>query len=128
MVFIGRDLDEKLLTKTFNACLATRENLERKASTLRFQIGDAVLCATGVAGECVGGTVVGHLMYDARMPQGMFAPYQVRLEDGRTVVVPKDCATMIRSANGDDESGETDMDESGDSEWSEDMATEEPVT
>ena len=46
MVFIGRDLDEKLLTKTFNACLATPENMAAKAARYRFAIGDRVQCRT----------------------------------------------------------------------------------
>ena len=68
MVFIGKGLDEQFLASsvpacgslvvatliaschdqasTFNNCLATPENLTRKASTLRFKPGDAVECRT----------------------------------------------------------------------------------
>ena len=78
MVFIGRNLDPKALADRFNACLVTKESLEAKAARLRFALGDRVECN---AGEWVTGTVVAHFYRDENMPQGMVAPYQIRLDD-----------------------------------------------
>ena len=122
MVFIGKNLDEQFLTKTFNACLATPENLQRKASTLRCALGNAVFCATH-AGVWTPGTVIGLLIPDERMPQGMTSPYQVRLEDGSIINVPTDCESVIRRVHNNAE-GETDMEDSGDSEMEEDSLDE----
>ena len=94
MVFIGRNLDPKALADRFNACLVTKESLEAKAARLRFALGDRVECN---AGEWVTGTVVAHFYRDENMPQGMVAPYQIRLDDDDGLIwAPKDHDCVIR--------------------------------
>ncbi|EOD05550.1 hypothetical protein EMIHUDRAFT_461078 [Emiliania huxleyi CCMP1516] len=133
MVFIGKGLDEQflassvpacgsLVASTFNNCLATPENLTRKASTLRFKPGDAVECrTTGFDAEegerWAAGTVVEaprraesappvlHRADD--MAPGEVAPYRVRLEDGSELTVLTDEGSEIVGANSHgDEDGE----------------------
>ena len=99
MVFIGRNLDAKALASRFDACLATPENLAAQAAKLRFAVGDRVECRTGAA-EWSRGTVVALQYRDARMPAGMVAPYQVRLDGKapRLIWVPKDDDAVVRRA------------------------------
>jgi len=113
MVFIGKGLDEQFLASTFNNCLATPENLTRKASTLRFKPGDAVECrTTGFDAEegerWAAGTVVEVLHRADDMAPGEVAPYRVRLEDGSELTVLTDEGSEIVGANshGDEEDGE----------------------
>ena len=68
MVFIGQNLDGEFLAGMFNKCLATPENLRRKASALRFALGATVACRT-VGGAWAAGTVKGQLVRDAETPQ-----------------------------------------------------------
>ena len=58
MVFIGRNLDPQALAARFNACLATPENLKRKADALRFRVGQRVECNFGAT--WAPGTVVAY--------------------------------------------------------------------
>jgi hypothetical protein len=90
-----QDLDKAFLTQTFNKCLATPENLARKASALRFKIGDAVECHTA-GGVWSAGTVVAVLVRAERLPEGTVAPYQVQLEGGGGVLVPSDDSSVVR--------------------------------
>mmetsp|Transcript_2352 Transcript_2352/g.8168 ORF Transcript_2352/g.8168 Transcript_2352/m.8168 type:complete len:481 (-) Transcript_2352:368-1810(-) len=112
MVFIGKGLDEQFLASTFNNCLATPENLTRKASTLRFKPGDAVECrTTGFDAEegerWAAGTVVEVLHRADDMAPGEVAPYRVRLEDGSELTVLTDEGSEIVGANSHgDEDGE----------------------
>ena len=70
MVFIGKNLDAQALAQSFNRCLATPENLQRKLNALRFAVGDEVECKTGCH-EWSAGKVVGLMYRDEQMPQGM---------------------------------------------------------
>lgn len=83
LVFIGKNLDAKALAARFDACLATPENLKKKADALRFAVGDRVECKTG-SDSWSPGSVVALLYRDhspnARMPPGMLAPYQISLD------------------------------------------------
>ena len=100
MVFIGKGLDETFLASTFNKCLATPENLQRKASTFRFQVGDEVECHVG-NGVWAAGSVVALLIREDYMPDGYSAPYQVRIADvpsDRLILVRSDDEEHIRSA------------------------------
>ena len=98
MVFIGRNLDAKLLAARFNACLATPENMAAKAAGLRFEVGDRVECRMGRgAAAWTSGTVHALNYRDANMPPGMVAPYQILLDDdGGLIWSPKDCDSVIR--------------------------------
>ena len=101
MVFIGKNLDANALAASFNACLATAENLTKKADALRFGVGDLVECQTGAA-QWGQGTVVALMYRDETMPPGVVAPYQVKLADetGRLIWAPDDDLTTIRAAVG----------------------------
>ena len=99
----------------FNKCLATPENLRRKASALRFALGAAVECRHGRP-AWLSGTVVGQLVRDDDTPQGLVAPYQVQLDDDRVIVVRKDCSSVIRSAHDAEEDGTVDESEGEDGE------------
>jgi G3E family GTPase len=101
MVFIGKGLDAKALAARFNACLATPENLKKKADDLRFGVGDAVECCVG-RGLWVRGKIIGQLYRNERMQQGFVAPYQVLLDeermpgDDRLIFAPMDDDRVIR--------------------------------
>lgn len=110
MVFIGKGLDEKFLVSTFNKCLATPENLQRKASTLRYTLGDEVECRRG-DGVWYAGVVVGLLIRNAAMADGVVAPYQVKLDNGSVILMSKDCDSVIRGAVHYDESVSEEDDE-----------------
>ena len=61
---------------------------------LRFNIGDAVECRiTGWAS----GKIVAFWYRNARMPAGVYAPYQVELEDGELISAPRDSNSCIRA-------------------------------
>ena len=105
LVFIGKDLDASALATAFNACLATPENLKRKSDALRFAVGDEVQCAMGPS-EWADGTVVAMLYRSHKMPPGVVAPYQVKLEpDGDLIYAPSDTAAVIRRRGGTSEHG-----------------------
>lgn len=78
LVFIGRELNAQELAARFNACLATPENLAKKAEALRFSLGDRVECKLGA---WTPGTVVALLWRGENMEPGEVAPYQVQLDE-----------------------------------------------
>ena len=98
MVFIGKNLDAKALAARFNACLATPENMQKKADALRFCVGDEVECNLG-SGRWAPGRVHALLYRDEKMPAGLVAPYRVRLEgeEGRLIFVPSDQESLVRA-------------------------------
>ena len=112
LVFIGRNLDAKALAARFNACLATKENLEKKSAALRFKVGDRVECDAGRGGWSPG-KVVALLYRDDYMPPGLVAPYQIKLDskndDNDYIWAPRDCNSVIRAEGDCDE--EMDEDE-----------------
>ena len=77
LVFIGRNLNAEELAARFNACLATPENLAKKAESLRFKVGDRVQC---MLDQWTTGTVVALWWRGESMDQGEVAPYQIRLD------------------------------------------------
>ena len=98
LVFIGKNLDHDGLKKGFKACLATPELLEKQKQSLRFSIGDEVECKTGARWSK--GQVVAIMYRDDSMPQGMVAPYQVKLDGGGLIYAPADRKAVIRSPGG----------------------------
>ena len=110
MVFIGRNLDAKALAARFNACIANEENMAAKAKSYRFAIGDRVECRTGRT-EWTPGTVVALNYRDDQMPQGLVAPYQIDLDNGRLIWAPKDDDCVIRIVCTDEEMGSSDDDD-----------------
>jgi len=101
LVFIGKHLDEAALVRGFNACLATPENLRRKAAALRFAVGDKVECRMD---QWIPGVVVALLYRDdcGNMQEGQVAPYQVKLDDaeGSLIWPPHDSDQVIRTRRG----------------------------
>ena len=100
-MFIGKHLDEAALVRGFNACLATPENLRRKAAALRFAVGDKVECRMD---QWIPGVVVALLYRDdcGNMQEGQVAPYQVKLDDaeGSLIWPPHDSDQVIRTRRG----------------------------
>ena len=96
LVFIGKDLDRAALNASFNACLATPENLQGKTERLRFGVGDKVECRTSE--DCWSPGVVTQLMFrEESMPPGLVAPYQIRLEDCELIYAHSDSDCLIRA-------------------------------
>jgi len=104
LVFIGKNLDAKVLAARFDACLVTPDNMKKKADALRFAVGDRVECKTGCE-EWSPGTIVALLYRDmspmGRMPPGMVAPYQIKLdveagEEEHLIWAPMDDDMVIR--------------------------------
>jgi len=63
------------------------------STKLRFQIGDRVECNCG---KWVAGTIIKHFYVQKTFPEGMCAPYQVRLDDGKLIFAPADVDRVIR--------------------------------
>ena len=70
MVFIGKNLDAEALAARFNACLATPENMQKKADALRFCVGDEVECNLG-SGRWAPGRVHALLYRDPETETGV---------------------------------------------------------
>jgi hypothetical protein len=66
---------------------------ERDQTQLRFPIGSRVECNCG---EWKPGTVVKHFYRQSSFAEGMCAPYQVRLDDGKLIFAPSDCDRVVR--------------------------------
>merc|ERR1719174_624193 len=65
LVFIGKNLDRKLLTHEFAACACTEELEKQRLAELRFQPGDRVECKVGPWAK---GTVVAVMYREDTMP------------------------------------------------------------
>ena len=103
LIFIGRDLDREMLTKGFYACRELNQYIleaDIATTTLRFKVGDVVLCRTGVSGdlqEFTKGTVSKTFHKEPQFPPGHFVPYQVKLENGSAVYTPSDTDDFVRA-------------------------------
>ena len=100
LVFIGKNLDAKELAASFNSCLATDENMERRAKALRFAVGDAIECIVDDPKLWMSGTVVSLLYRDDEMPPGVLASYEIQLDDdppGWTTYCVPDIEDLIRA-------------------------------
>ena len=62
---------------------------------LRFAVGTRVECKVGTKQWAPGG-VTKHWFRQGDWPPGVFAPYQVQLDDGRLVFAPDDANRCIR--------------------------------
>jgi hypothetical protein len=62
---------------------------------LRFAVGTRVECKVGTKQWAVGG-VTKHWFRQGDWPPGVFAPYQVQLDDGRLIFAPDDANRCIR--------------------------------
>ena len=67
---------------------------------LRFDVDSRVLCRIGENAETdwAPGTVIKLWYREPRWPRGSFAPYQVRLDDGREIFAPADMEQVIKAA------------------------------
>jgi len=67
---------------------------------LRFTIGTKVLCRIGPDAEkdWTPGTVIQLWYSEKSWPQGSFAPYKIKLDDGRAIFAPGDMDQVIRKA------------------------------
>lgn len=68
-------------------------------SGLRFGVGDRVECRIGsdpVTGWGAG-SVIKTVYREANWPEEVFAPYQVKLDDGRLIFAPHDLEQVIRA-------------------------------
>lgn len=63
---------------------------------LRFDVGTPVLCRVGGSDWAPG--IVSQLWYrEANWPAGAFAPYKIRLDDGRDIFAPMDMDQIIKA-------------------------------
>jgi hypothetical protein len=64
---------------------------------LRFAVGAAVLCRVGPGPADWSRGTVAELWYrEDQWPDGAFAPYKIKLEDGRDIYAPQDVDPIIR--------------------------------
>jgi len=96
LVFIGKNLDKEALKSGFAKCATSPELEEEKKKKLRFAMGDAVECRTGSGWQK--GKVVALMYRDEYMPEGVVAPYQVKLDKGDLIYAPADDNQLIRKA------------------------------
>jgi hypothetical protein len=68
---------------------------EPEPPELRFELGTSVLCRVG-ANEWAPGTVHQLWYRENGWPEGAFAPYKIRLDDGRFIFAPQDVDQVIR--------------------------------
>jgi hypothetical protein len=68
---------------------------EPEPQELRFQIGTDVLCRVGPT-DWAPGKVLQLWYRENGWPEGAFAPYKIRLEDGRDIFAPQDMDQIIR--------------------------------
>jgi hypothetical protein len=94
LVFIGKNLDKEALKSGFVKCAVTPELAERKLKQLRFEKGSKVECRTGEGWQK--GEVAALMYRDEYMPQGVVAPYQVKLDSGSLIYAPHDDDALIR--------------------------------
>lgn len=68
---------------------------EPEPQELRFEVGTDVLCRVGPTNWAPGKVL--QLWYrENEWPEGVFAPYKIRLHDGRDIFAPKDMDQIIR--------------------------------
>ena len=65
------------------------------AAALRFDVGTPVLCRVGQA-DWLGGVITQLWYREPSWPEGAFAPYKVRLQDGRDIFAPADMDQIIK--------------------------------
>jgi G3E family GTPase len=94
LVFIGKNLDKEALKSGFEKCAVTPELEEKKRKALRFAVGAKVECRTGEGWQK--GEVAALMYRDEFMPQGVVAPYQVKLDSGSLIYAPHDDDALIR--------------------------------
>ena len=63
--------------------------------TLRFSVGTQVLCRVG-ADEWAPGQVTQLWYRESGWPEGAFAPYKIKLDDGRDIFAPADMDQIIK--------------------------------
>jgi G3E family GTPase len=110
LVFIGKNLDKEGLRSGFLKCLTSPELEEEKKKNLRFAVGDSIECNTSqctksdswVAAGAQGagwekGKIVELMCREEFMPDGVVAPYQVKLDKGDIIYVPFDARDVIRA-------------------------------
>jgi hypothetical protein len=78
---------------------------EPELPELRFDVGSRVLCRLG-PNAWTPGTVVMLWYREDNWPPGSFAPYQVKLDDGRLIFAPADMDQVIKAAPSEEEEEE----------------------
>ena len=68
---------------------------EPEPQELRFAVGTHVLCRVG-PNDWAAGTVQKLWYRENQWPEGAYAPYKIRLEDGRDIFAPQDMDQVIR--------------------------------
>merc|ERR1712216_47898 len=96
LCFIGRNLDRDFLYKELLTCIHDGKPVDPGTppkQKLRFKVGDKVVCMTG---DWSKGKVVKHWYREEYWETGRFAPYQVLLDSGDLIYVPKDVHALVR--------------------------------
>ena len=122
LVVIGQDMDHAAMEEAFELCLMTDDEMAHYADifcnatppwankaqatdgkwpdpgpeptdTLTYNVGDQVQCNCG---DWMPGKVVKHWYRDGDWVMGKYAPYQVELDNGGLIFVPRDKATFIK--------------------------------
>lgn len=107
---MAQDIEELLADSSVN--LESWQKGE-EFSNLRFELGDRVECRIGedaITGWAAGSVL--QLMYrESNWPPGVFAPYQIQLDDGRQIFAPHDIDQVIRAEQGIPELDDDDVPE-----------------
>merc|ERR1712070_675432 len=86
LVFIGKNLDKKALTKAFISCLATPEMHQKKLQSLRFGVGDKIkIKGSREDSPWTDGEIMSLLYREKDMPPGEVANYQIKLASGDVI-------------------------------------------
>lgn len=68
---------------------------EEEPTQLRFDVGAKVLCRVG-ANDWAPGEILQLWFREEQWPEGAFAPYRVKLDDGREIFAPADMEHVIK--------------------------------
>lgn len=96
LCFIGRNLDKKKMHDELAKCVFDGKPVEPgqpPKTKLRFKVGQKVRCKNGTWAK---GTIVKLWYREPYWETGRFAPYQVELDDGDLIFVPKDTDQLVK--------------------------------
>jgi G3E family GTPase len=96
--FIGKNLDKDTMIAELQTCISDGKPPEPgpvPTDTLTYKIGDKVKCNCG---EWMTGEVHKLWYRETLWESGRYAPYQVKLDSGNLIYVPRDTAVFIRPA------------------------------
>ena len=98
--FIGKNLNKEQITKDLRACIFDGKLCEPgpvPTTKTQYNLGDRVMCKLDSWKE---GTIIKVWYREPLWETGRYAPYQVELNDGRRVYIPRDTDIFVKPVPG----------------------------